>query len=91
MKLRASLLVGILAASVLGWFVAARAQAQGTQIDGVTILLALADGGYGGAAFKQLYDIEAAKDAQLPADASDPYRNRHQLAAQLVKLTGLGQ
>jgi hypothetical protein len=49
-------------------------------------LLALSDGGYGGQAFKELYDICAAKDAQLPADAPDPFLNRHKLAAMLVQM-----
>lgn len=48
--------------------------------------LALADGGYGGTAFKQLYDIYAAKDAQLPPNAPDPYLNRHRFAAALAKM-----
>jgi hypothetical protein len=46
--------------------------------------LAVADGGYGGRAFKELYDVCAARDAQLPADAPDPFLNRHRLAAALV-------
>ncbi len=49
-------------------------------------LLALTDGGYGGKAFKQLYDIYAARDAQLPPDAPDPFLNRHKLAAALVDI-----
>ena len=49
-------------------------------------LLALADGGYGGTAFKQLYDIYAAKDGQLPPNAPDPYLNRHKFAAALAKM-----
>jgi len=48
--------------------------------------LALTDGGYGGRAFKQLYDIFAAKDAQLPSNAPDPFINRQQFAAALVHL-----
>ena len=48
-------------------------------------LLAIIDGGYAGAAFKQLYDIYAARDAQLPANAPDPYLNRHKFAAALVQ------
>jgi hypothetical protein len=49
-------------------------------------LLALTDGGFGGATFKEIYDAAAAKDAQLPATATDPYLNRHQLAVELTKL-----
>lgn len=49
-------------------------------------LLALTDGGYGGKAFKQLYDIYAAKDAQLPPDAADPFLNRQRFAAALVNM-----
>ena len=52
--------------------------------------LAVADGGYGGSAFKQLYDIYAARDAQLPADAPDPYLNRHKFAAALVHFIETG-
>ena len=48
-------------------------------------LLAIIDGGYAGAAFKQLYDIYAARDAQLPPNAPDPYLNRHKFAAALVQ------
>jgi hypothetical protein len=48
-------------------------------------VLAISDGGYGGAAFKQLYDIYAAKDAQLPAGAPDPYLNRHEFANAMVR------
>ncbi len=51
-----------------------------------SFLLALTDGGYGGAAFKQLYDVYAAKDAQLPANSPDPYVNRHKLASALVDM-----
>ncbi|HET6276715.1 MAG TPA: hypothetical protein VFE16_12365 [Candidatus Cybelea sp.] len=51
-----------------------------------SFLLALADGGYGGTAFKQLYDIYAAKDAELPPNAPDPYLNRHKFAAALAKM-----
>jgi hypothetical protein len=47
-------------------------------------LLAIADGGYGGKAFKQLYDDFAAKDAALPANAENPFVNRQALAAKLV-------
>lgn len=54
-------------------------------------LLALAAGGYGGKVFKQLYDLSAAKDAQLPSDASNPFINRQQLATKLVDLLQLGQ
>lgn len=46
--------------------------------------LAISDGGYAGPAFKQLYDVYAAQDAQLPANAPDPYLNRHKLASALV-------
>ncbi len=49
-------------------------------------LLALTDGGYGGTEFKQLYDLYAAKDAQLPLNAPDPYLNRHKFAAALAKM-----
>jgi hypothetical protein len=49
-------------------------------------LLAIADGGYAGSAFKQLYDIYAAKDAQLPANAPDPYLNRHKFAGALLRV-----
>lgn len=49
-------------------------------------LLALSDGGYGGKTLKQLYDLCAARDAQLPADAPDPFLNRHELAAALVQM-----
>ena len=51
-----------------------------------SFLLALADGGYGGTAFKQLYDIYAAKDAQLPATAPDLFLNRQKFAAALAKV-----
>jgi hypothetical protein len=54
-----------------------------------SFLLALADGGYGGQTFKQLYDASAAKDAQLPPDAANPFLNRQALAAKLVDLTQL--
>lgn len=54
-------------------------------------LLALADGGYGGKAFKQLYNLSAAKDAQLPSDASNPFVNRQQLATKLVDMLQIGQ
>jgi len=47
-------------------------------------MLAIADGGYAGPAFKNLYDIFAKKDAQLPASAPDPFLNRHRFAAALV-------
>jgi hypothetical protein len=46
--------------------------------------LAVTDGGYAGPAFKQLYDVYAAQDAQLPANAPDPYLNRHRFASALV-------
>ncbi|MGA7354006.1 MAG: hypothetical protein WA431_07480 [Candidatus Cybelea sp.] len=49
-------------------------------------LLALTDGGYGGKAFKQLYDIYAARDAQLPSNSPDPFVNRHKFAAALVNM-----
>lgn len=54
-------------------------------------LLALTDGGYGGKAFKQLYDIYAAKDAQLPSDAPDPFLNRQKFAAALVNMVQPGK
>lgn len=54
-------------------------------------LLALTDGVYGGKAFKQLYDIYAAKDAQLPSDATDPFLNRHKFAAALVEMVQPGK
>lgn len=47
-------------------------------------LLALCDGGYGGTAFKQLYDLNASRDAQLPSGSPDPFLNRHKLAALLL-------
>lgn len=52
-------------------------------------LLAITDGGYAGAAFKQLYDIYAAEDAQLPPSAPDPYLNRHRFADALVRVTSM--
>ncbi|HLY01115.1 MAG TPA: hypothetical protein VKR56_01315 [Candidatus Cybelea sp.] len=52
------------------------------------ILLALADGGYGGSAFKQLYVIYAAKDAALFSHTVDPFLNRRKLAAALMSLVG---
>lgn len=51
-----------------------------------SILVALCDGGYGGPAFKELYDTEAAKDAQLPPGAPNPYLNRQKLGAALAHL-----
>lgn len=48
------------------------------------LALAISDGGYAGPAFKQLYDVYSAQDAQLPANAPDPYLNRHKLASALV-------
>jgi hypothetical protein len=54
-------------------------------------LLALTDGGYGGRAFKQLYDICAAKDAQLPSDAADPFLNRQKFVAALVNMVQPGK
>jgi hypothetical protein len=54
-------------------------------------LLALSDGGYGGKAFKQLYDIYAAKDAQLPSDATDPFLNHQKFAAALVDMMRPGK
>ena len=54
-------------------------------------LLALTDGGYGGKAFKQLYDIYAAKDAQLPSDSTDPFLNRQKFAAALVNMVQPGK
>ncbi|HEY1681437.1 MAG TPA: hypothetical protein VGF98_07380 [Candidatus Tumulicola sp.] len=51
-----------------------------------SFLVALSDGGYGGTAFKQLYDVEAARDAQLPSDAPNPYLNRQKLGAALSDL-----
>jgi hypothetical protein len=56
-----------------------------------SFLLALADGGYGGTAFKQLYDIYAAKDAQLPANAPDPFLNRRKFAAALANIAKSGK
>ncbi|HEV3090554.1 MAG TPA: hypothetical protein VGX91_03820 [Candidatus Cybelea sp.] len=55
-----------------------------------SFLLALTDGGYGGKAFKQLYDIYAAKDAQLPPSSPDPALNRQKYAAALVNMLHLG-
>ena len=49
-------------------------------------MIALTDGGYGGPSFKKLYDFYASKDAQLPADATDPYLNRHRFADALAKM-----
>jgi hypothetical protein len=49
-------------------------------------LLALTDGGYGGPAFKQLYDIYATRDAQLPTGAADPFLNRQKFAAALAHM-----
>jgi hypothetical protein len=48
------------------------------------IALAVIDGGYAGKAWKQVYDVCAARDAQLPADAPDPYLNRHKLGTDLA-------
>jgi hypothetical protein len=50
------------------------------------MLIAVSDGGYAGNAFKQLYDTFAAKDAQLPPNAPDPYLYRHKLAAALLAI-----
>ena len=50
------------------------------------VLVALADGGYFGAEYKHHYDIGAAKDAQLPADALDPFLNRRKYADTLVEI-----
>jgi hypothetical protein len=47
-------------------------------------MLAITDGGYAGTAFKSLYDVFAKKDAQLSANAPDPFLNRHRFAAALV-------
>ena len=55
-----------------------------------SFLLALTDGGYGGKAFKQLYDTYAAKDARLPSDAPDPFLNRQKFAAALVNMVQPG-
>jgi hypothetical protein len=55
-----------------------------------SFLLALADGGYGGSAFKQLYDIYAAKDARLPANTPDPFLNRRKFATALVDMLHVG-
>ncbi|HEY5257245.1 MAG TPA: hypothetical protein VIJ12_02600 [Candidatus Baltobacteraceae bacterium] len=55
----------------------------------MAILLALADGGYGGPAFKQLYDTCAKQDAALPADAPDPFLNRRKLSNGLLDATGM--
>ena len=49
-------------------------------------MLAIADGGFGGADFKKLYDVFAKEDAQIPANAPDPFLNRHRFAAALVRL-----
>ena len=48
-------------------------------------VLAITDGGYAGPAFKKLYDTFAQQDAQLPANAPDPFLNRHRFAAALLK------
>ena len=52
-----------------------------------SFLLALADGGYGGKAFKQLYDLCAVRDAHLAPNAANPFVNRQQLAVKLVEMT----
>jgi tetratricopeptide (TPR) repeat protein len=46
----------------------------------------LTDTGYAGPRWKALYDQEAAKDAALGANASDPFLNRRQFVAALEKL-----
>lgn len=51
-----------------------------------SILLALADCGYGGKAFKQLYEIYAAMDARSYTHTGDPFRKRRELAKTLVDL-----
>jgi hypothetical protein len=51
-----------------------------------SFLLALCDGGYGGTNFKQLYDVEAAKDAQLPAGSPNPFLNRQKMGVALTHL-----
>jgi len=53
--------------------------------------LALTDGGYGGPDFKKLYDVYAAKDAQLPANAADPFLYRHKFAAALSNMIQSGE
>jgi hypothetical protein len=55
-----------------------------------SFLLALTDGVYGGKAFKQLFDIYAAKDAQLPSNSPDPALNRQKYAAALLNMVHLG-
>jgi hypothetical protein len=50
------------------------------------IALAVIDGGYAGKAWKELYDVCAARDAQLPTGAPDPYLNRHKLGNALEAL-----
>ena len=75
-------------------YVWANADLKGTdQVKAIeaAFLLALTDGGYGGKAFKQLYDIYAAKDAQLPSDAPNPFLNRQKFAAALVTMVQPGK
>lgn len=48
-------------------------------------MLAVTDGGYAGADLKNLYDVFAREDAQLPVNAPDPFLNRHRFAAALVR------
>jgi hypothetical protein len=48
------------------------------------VLLGLADSGYCGPKWKALYDQSAAADAQLAANAADPFVNRRALALQLA-------
>lgn len=47
-------------------------------------VLAITDGGYAGSTFKRIYDLCAAKDAQLPAGSPDPFLNRHKFAVDFV-------
>lgn len=73
------------------WFSTDLKGADGQHALEAGFLLALADGGYGGNVFKQLYDLSAAKDAQLPSDAPNPFVNRQQLAKALVDMLQWGQ
>ena len=62
---------------------------QGSDLENAktaALLLAVSDGNYAGSAFKQLYDVYAAKDAQLPPNSPDPYLYRHKLATALLTI-----
>ena len=60
------------------------AQMAAPSVEGA--LFGLMDTGYAGVRWKALYDQEAAKDAALGTDATDPFLNRRQLVAALEKL-----